>query len=94
MAVHEEDKRVSKRLDHVERSESGVLPAVPPPDVSPRSPVAPFVVGTVVGGIAGTVVGTALSPYTRGLIVGLYHLISRRLSSAERDQLRFELLLQ
>jgi hypothetical protein len=56
--------------------------------------VAPFVVGTVIGGIAGTIVGTALSPYTRGLIVGLYHLISRRLSSSERDQLRFELLLQ
>jgi hypothetical protein len=85
---------VTKRLGHVEQRESGNLPALPDLDASPRSPVAPFVVGTVIGGIAGTIVGTALSPYTRGLIVGLYHLVSRRLSSSERDQLRFELLLQ
>ncbi|MGH2614658.1 MAG: hypothetical protein ACRDJC_05430 [Thermomicrobiales bacterium] len=60
----------------------------------PHSPVKPFVVGTLVGGVTGAVVGTALSPYTRGLFIGLFHLIGRRLSSAERDQLRFELLLQ
>jgi hypothetical protein len=58
------------------------------------SPIAPFLLGTVVGGIAGAALGTALSPHTRGFLVGLYHLINRRLSSAERDQLRFELLLQ
>ena len=85
---------MTKRLGSVEQSEAGNLPAIPNPDESPRSPIAPFVVGTVIGGIAGTIVGTALSPYTRGLIVGLYHLVSRRLSSSERDQLRFELLLQ
>jgi hypothetical protein len=56
--------------------------------------VSPFLLGTLVGGVAGAILGTALSPHTRGFVVGLYHLISRRLSSAERDQLRFELLLQ
>lgn len=58
------------------------------------SPVGPFLLGTVVGGLAGAVVGTALSPHTRGFVVGLYHLVNRRLASSERDQLRFELLLQ
>ena len=38
--------------------------------------------------------GTALSPHTRGFLVGLYHLVNRRLASSEHDQLRFELLLQ
>jgi hypothetical protein len=57
-------------------------------------PIGAFLVGTAVGGIAGAVVGTALSPHTRGFVVGLYQLLSRRRSSAERDQLRFELLLQ
>ena len=61
---------------------------------SSMSPVGPFILGTVVGGVAGAVLGTALSPHTRGFLVGLYHLVSRRLSSSERDQLRFELLLQ
>jgi hypothetical protein len=88
---------VTKRLGRMDQSETGNLPAIPAspdPNDSPRSLIAPFVLGTVIGGIAGTIVGTALSPYTRGLIVGLYQLISRRLSSSERDQLRFELLLQ
>ncbi len=58
------------------------------------SRVGPFILGTVVGGLAGAVVGTALSPHTRGFLVGLYHLVNRRLSSSEHDQLRFELLLQ
>ena len=58
------------------------------------SRVGPFILGTVIGGLAGAVVGTALSPHTRGYLVGLYHLVNRRLSSSEHDQLRFELLLQ
>jgi hypothetical protein len=58
------------------------------------SRVGPFILGTVVGGLAGAVVGTALSPHTRGYLVGLYHLVNRRLASSEHDQLRFELLLQ
>jgi hypothetical protein len=59
-----------------------------------RSPIGPFVLGTFVGAIAGAVLGTALSPHARGFVVGLFHLINRRLTSCERDQLRFELLLQ
>ena len=58
------------------------------------SRVGPFILGTLVGGLAGAVVGTALSPHTRGFLVGLYHLVNRRLASSEHDQLRFELLLQ
>jgi Na+-driven multidrug efflux pump len=58
------------------------------------SPVRPFLVGTLVGGLAGAALGTVLSRHTRGFFVGLYQLLSRRLSSSERDQLRFELLLQ
>jgi len=64
-------------------------------EVGPQgSAVGPFLLGTVIGGLVGAVVGTALSPHTRGFLVGLYHLLNRRLSSSERDQLRFELLLQ
>ena len=58
------------------------------------SSIGPFILGTVIGGLAGAVVGTALSPHTRGYLVGLYHLVNRRLTSSEHDQLRFELLLQ
>lgn len=58
------------------------------------SPVAPFVLGTLVGGVAGAVLGTILSPHTRGFFVGLYYLINRKLTDSEREQLRFELLLQ
>lgn len=50
--------------------------------------------GTVVGALVGALVGTLVSPHTRAYVVGLYQLVSRRLSSAERDKLRFELLLQ
>jgi hypothetical protein len=79
-----------------------VLPAAaniegkPQPDrpASSTSPVGPFILGTVVGGVAGAILGTALSPHTRGFLIGLYQLVHRRLSSSERDQLRFELLLQ
>jgi hypothetical protein len=58
------------------------------------SRIGPFILGTLIGGLAGAVVGTALSPHTRGYLVGLYHLVNRRLTSSEHDQLRFELLLQ
>ena len=86
-----EDERVSR---HVQNLTDGGGPELPDVPVAQGSPVGPFLLGTVVGGVAGAVVGTALSPHTRGFVVGLYHLVNRRLASSERDQLRFELLLQ
>ncbi len=59
-----------------------------------REGIRPFLVGTAVGGVAGAVAGTLLSQQTRRLLIGLIHLVGRRLTDAERDQLRFELLLQ
>lgn len=59
-----------------------------------RGGIRPFLLGTAVGGVAGAVAGTLLSQPTRRLLIGLIHLVGRRLSDAERDQLRFELLLQ
>ncbi len=56
--------------------------------------VGPFLLGTAVGGVAGAVAGTLLSDRTRRLLLALIRLAGRRLTDAERDQLRFELLLQ
>lgn len=64
------------------------------PSQARKLPLGAFLAGTFIGGLAGAILGTALSPHTRGYLIGLYHLVNRRLSSAERDQLRFELLLQ
>ncbi|MCA9861952.1 MAG: hypothetical protein R2853_13795 [Thermomicrobiales bacterium] len=58
------------------------------------SHVPAFMLGTVFGALAGALLGTLISPHTRAYLVGLYQLASRRLTSAERDKLRFELLLQ
>jgi len=84
-------------LRHVDQSSDSDSPA-DPARTGMHGPagsrVGPFILGTVVGGLAGAVVGTALSPHTRGYLVGLYHLVNRRLASSEHDQLRFELLLQ
>ena len=66
----------------------------PSPSTDGRDAVRPFLLGTAVGGVAGAVAGTLLSHQTRRLLVGLIHVVSRRLSDAERDELRFELLLQ
>jgi hypothetical protein len=82
-------------LRHVDQSaDSPADPARTDRQEPSGSPVGPFILGTVIGGLAGAIVGTALSPHTRGFLVGLYHLVNRRLTSSERDQLRFELLLQ
>jgi len=84
-------------LRSVDQSADSGSPGDPQTWVAPGSTssrVGPFVLGTLVGGLAGAVVGTALSPHTRGFLVGLYHLVNRRLVSSEHDQLRFELLLQ
>jgi hypothetical protein len=57
-------------------------------------PVAPFLAGAAVGAVAGVVAGTLLSRHTVHLIAALIGAVDRRLSSEERDQLPFELLLQ
>lgn len=64
------------------------------PSPSDGQRVRPFLIGTAVGGVTGAVVGTLLSQSTRRLLVGLIHLVTRRLTDDERDELRFELLLQ
>jgi len=56
--------------------------------------VVPFLLGTAVGGVAGAVVGTLLSRHTTHAIVALINMVDRRLSARDRDELRFELLLQ
>lgn len=58
------------------------------------TPLAPFLIGTAVGGLLGAVVGTLLSNVTRRLLFWLIQLAGRRLSDEDRDRLRFELLLQ
>lgn len=78
---------------------SGFRSKVPRPTSAPRimagdRRVRPFLVGTAVGGVTGAVVGTLLSQSTRRLLVGLIQLVTRRLTDDERDELRFELLLQ
>ena len=83
-----------RHIDQNSDSDSPVDPERTEMQESSGSRVGPFILGTVIGGLAGAVVGTALSPHTRGYLVGLYHLVNRRLASSEHDQLRFELLLQ
>jgi len=85
---------VLRHIDQISDSDSPVDPERTEMQRPSVSRVGPFIVGTLVGGLAGAVVGTALSPHTRGYLVGLYHLVNRRLASSEHDQLRFELLLQ
>jgi hypothetical protein len=58
------------------------------------APIAPFLIGTAVGGLVGAIAGTLLANATRRLLFWLIHLAGRRLSDADRDRLRFELLLQ
>ena len=65
-----------------------------PAAMPPQSPVRPFLVGTLVGGLAGAALGTRGKMHRHYVFLGLYQLLNRRLSSSERDQLRFELLLQ
>ena len=66
-------------------------------DLTPHrsaSPVVPFLVGTAVGGVAGGLAGTLLSKHTIHLVAVIIGAVDRRLSAADRDELRFELLLQ
>ena len=69
------------------------IPSEPPARVR-QSRVRPFFWGIVLGGVAGVIAGTLLSNLTRHLLLRLIQLVGRRLSDAERDHLRFELLLQ
>jgi outer membrane lipoprotein SlyB len=54
----------------------------------------PFLLGAAVGGVAGAVVGTFLSQHTTHLIATMIAVVDRRLHEADRERLRFELLLQ
>ncbi len=59
-----------------------------------RQIVIPFLVGTAVGGVAGAVAGTLLSAQTGHLVAALIEAVGRRGVTGERDEPRFELLLQ
>ncbi|MCC6313383.1 MAG: YtxH domain-containing protein [Thermomicrobiales bacterium] len=59
-----------------------------------RSGLSRFLLGASIGGIAGAVVGTLLSGATRNLIAHAADVCGRRVPPSERDELRFELLLQ
>jgi hypothetical protein len=54
----------------------------------------PFLLGAAVGGVAGAVVGTVLSQHTMQLIAAVIAVVDRRLHEADRERLKFELLLQ
>lgn len=56
--------------------------------------IAPFLAGVAVGATAGVVAGTLLSRHAVHLIAALIGAVDRRLSHEDRDNLRFELLLQ
>lgn len=60
----------------------------------PRGIAVPFLVGTVVGGLAGAVAGTLLSAQTTHLVASLIDAVERRVSDADREALRWELMLQ
>lgn len=74
--------------------QEAALPPVVALAATGGSAMRPFLIGTAVGGVTGAVAGTMLSQATRRLLVGLIHLVGRRLTDDERDELRFELLLQ
>ncbi len=64
-------------------------------DSTPTHPVVvPFLIGAAVGGLAGAIVGTLLSDHMSHAVAALIGLLDRRLSSTDRDELRFDLLLQ
>lgn len=92
------DQPVALKIAPVTVSENQGLTLADLPAVgnSPGQPshLPAFMLGTVIGALAGALLGTLVSPHTRAYLVGLYQLVSRRLTSAERDKLRFELLLQ
>lgn len=56
--------------------------------------ILPFLVGAAVGGVAGAIVGTVLSQHTTQLVATVIGVVDRRLHEADRERLKFELLLQ
>ena len=78
----------------VRGADAGGDPVASPPAGDARGVVVPFLFGTAVGGVAGAVVGTLLSHHMTHLIAALIGHIDRRLSDANEDEPRFELLLQ
>ncbi len=56
--------------------------------------VVPFLVGVATGGLAGAVIGTLVGAEVVQHVSGAAGRIERKLTNAERDELRFELLLQ
>ena len=78
----------------VRGADAGGDPVALPCDTGPRGVVVPFLLGTAVGGVAGAVVGATLSHHTTHLIAALVGHLGRRLSDADRDEPRFDLLLQ
>ena len=59
-----------------------------------RRSLAPFLVGTAIGGLAGAVLGTLLSAYTAQAVAALIHVAGRRSVERDRERLKFELMLQ
>jgi uncharacterized membrane protein YfcA len=54
----------------------------------------PFIAGAIAGSLAGAIAGTLLSQHTVHLIGAFVGLVDRRLSQAEREKVRFDLMLQ
>jgi hypothetical protein len=63
-------------------------------DADDQDALLPFLLGAAVGGVAGAVVGTFLSQHTTHLIATMIAVVDRRLHEADRERLKFELLLQ
>jgi hypothetical protein len=63
-------------------------------DAGGQDSLLPFLLGAAVGGVAGAVVGTVLSQHTTQLVAAMIGLVDRRLHEADRERLKFELLLQ
>jgi hypothetical protein len=87
------DKGVARLIPQSEAVATTLTTSVSPA-TNAGLPLAPFLIGTAVGGLVGAVAGTLLSNVTRRLLFWLVQLAGRRLSDEDRDRLRFELLLQ
>ena len=63
-------------------------------DLVASSSMTPFLTGAAIGAAAGVVAGSLLSRHAVHLIAALIDAVDRRRWREEREQLRFELLLQ